>query len=67
MKTIAAIAVAVLSGLSAGADGAVVLLALQGKSGFGLLSGNENATITGFEAEEENAARESRLMTCRWC
>ena len=48
MKTIAAIVFAVAWGLSSGAEGAIVAFDLQGKSGFGLLPGNENATITGL-------------------
>ncbi len=48
MKTIAAIVFAVAWGLSSGAEGAIVAFDLQGKSGFGLLPGNENGTIGGI-------------------
>ena len=48
MKTIAAIVFAVAWGLSSGAEGAIVAFDLQGKSGFGLLPGNENGTIVGI-------------------
>jgi hypothetical protein len=47
MKTFPAIVLATVSMLSTAAEGAIVLLDLQGKSGFGLLSGNENGTILG--------------------
>lgn len=48
MKTFPAIVLATVSMFSVGAEGAIVLFDLQGKAGFGLLSGNENGTILGL-------------------
>ena len=48
MNAIAAVVFALAWGLSSSAKGAIVALDLQGKSGFGLLPGNENGTIGGI-------------------
>jgi hypothetical protein len=47
MKLLPTLVIAAVSMCAAGAQGAIVQLDLQGKAGFGLLSGNENGTILG--------------------